>query len=176
MRDKIIFLDMDGVVNSTVEIVKYLDNLVENECYTKEEARKKYNIDFCYMTELIFPIHAERITRICNECDCDIVWSTNWRIIKEYKNNIDNARSMLTRRGIPGERLIGYTPYLPYSFRHIEISTWLKTYGKKIKRFAILDDRQDASYNTKRGKYFKTDFKYGLTEEITQDVIKWLNA
>lgn len=176
MRDKIIFLDMDGVANSTVEIVKYLDNLVENECYTKEEARKKYNIDFCYMTELIFPIHAERITRICNECDCDIVWSTTWRIIKEYKNNIDNARSMLTRRGIPGDRLIDYTPNFYYGPRFKEIRDWLKRKGKNVKKFAILDDNTYASYNTKRGKYFKTDFKYGLTEEITQDVIKWLNG
>lgn len=67
MRDKILFLDMDGVVNSNNEIVKYLDDLIENKCYTKEEARKQFNKEFCYYTELIFPIFAKRITDICEK-------------------------------------------------------------------------------------------------------------
>lgn len=175
MRDKILFLDMDGVVNSNNELEKYFSNLQQNG-YTKENAFKQFRKDFCYSTELIFPVFAKRITTICEKCDCDIVWSTTWRTIREYRNNIEYARKMLIKRGIPGERLIGYTPYLPYSFRHIEISTWLKTYGKKIKRFAILDDRQDAAYNTKRGRFFQTTIKDGLTEEITNQVITWLNS
>ena len=175
MRDKILFLDMDGVVNSNNELEKYFSNLQQNG-YTKENAFKQFRKDFCYSTELIFPVFAKRITTICEKCDCDIVWSTTWRTIREYRNNIEYARKMLIKRGIPGERLIGYTPHLPYSFRHIEISTWLKTYGKKIKRFAILDDRQDAAYNTKRGRFFQTTIKDGLTEEITNQVITWLNS
>ena len=174
MRNKILFLDMDGVVNSNQEIRKYIANL-ENLKYTEEEIKKQYKKDFCYCTELIFPIFAERIKRICEQCNCDIVWSTSWKTLREYRNNLEYAQKMLTRRGIPGERLIGYTPNLYYSFRHIEISTWLKKYGKKIKKFAILDDRQDASYNTKRGRFFKTSMETGLTEEITQQVINWLN-
>lgn len=175
MRDKILFLDMDGVVNSNNELEKYFSNLQQNG-YTKEKAVKQFQKDFCHSTELIFPVFAKRITTICEKCDCDIVWSTTWRTIREYRNNIEYARKMLIKRGIPGKRLIGYTPYLPYSFRHIEISTWLKTYGKKIKRFAILDDRQDATYNTKRGRFFQTTIKDGLTEEITNQVITWLNS
>ena len=35
MKNKILFLDMDGVVNSNVEIVKYLNDLTENKCYTQ---------------------------------------------------------------------------------------------------------------------------------------------
>ena len=175
MRDKILFLDMDGVVNSNNELEKYFSNLQKNG-YTKENAFKQFQKDFCYSRELIFPIFAKRITTICEKCDCDIVWSTTWRTIREYRNNIEYARKMLIKRGIPGERLIGYTPYLPYSFRHKEICLWLKTYGKKIKRFAILDDRQDATYNTKRGRFFQTTIKDGLTEEITNQVITWLNS
>ena len=43
MRDKILFLDMDGVVNSNSEIKKYLNDLVENQGYSEKEASKKYN-------------------------------------------------------------------------------------------------------------------------------------
>lgn len=175
MRDKILFLDMDGVVNSNNEIVKYLDDLIENKCYTKEEARKQFNKEFCYYTELIFPIFAKRITDICEKTDCDIVWSTTWRTIREYRCNIEYAQKMLTRRGIPGERLISYTPNLYYNPRCDETKSWLKRNGKHVKRFAILDDRIDAKYNTKRGRFFQTTMKEGLTENITQEVIKWLN-
>lgn len=175
MKDKILFLDMDGVVNSNNEIVNYLDDLTENQCYTREEARHQFNIEFCHYTELIFPIFAKRITDICETCDCDIVWSTTWRTIREYRNNIEYAQKMLAKRGIPGNRLIAYTPILPYNQRKDEIKLWLKTYGKTIKRFAILDDRIDACYNTKRGRFFQTNINDGLTESIKQNVIRWLN-
>lgn len=176
MRDKILFLDMDGVVNSNNEIINYLDDLTENQGYTKEEARRQFNIEFCHYTELIFPTHAKLVTKICNETNCDIVWSTTWRTIREYRSNIEYAQKMLTRRGIPGERLISYTPIIPFCFRHIEISLWLKKHGRKIKKFAILDDGSDARYNTKRGRFFQTTIENGLTEEIANQVISWLNS
>ena len=100
MRDKILFLDMDGVVNSNNELEKYFSNLQKNG-YTKENAFKQFQKDFCYSRELIFPVFAKRITTICEKCDCDIVWSTTWRTIREYRNNIEYARKMLIKRGIP---------------------------------------------------------------------------
>lgn len=174
MRDKILFLDMDGVVNSNNELEKYFFNLQKNG-YTKENAFKQFQKDFCYSAELIFPVFAKRITTICEKCDCDIVWSTTWRTIREYKRNLEFAQKMLTRRGIPGNRLISYTPITLYS-RYMEIKLWLKKYGKHIKKFAILDDNIDAKYNTKRGRFFQTTIKDGLTEEITNQVITWLNS
>ena len=176
MKDKILFLDMDGVVNSNNEIVNYLDDLTENQCYTREEARHQFNIEFCHYTELIFPIFAKRITNICEKTNCDIVWSTTWRTIRSYRNNLEYAQKMLTRRGIPGERLIAYTPILSYNPRRDEIKLWLKNNGKYIKKFAILDDTLEAKYNTKRGKFFQTTIADGLTENIANDVIKWLNS
>ena len=82
---KIIALDMDGVVNSSQHINNWIINKREeikkehpeldpigNEIFqlTRDAYRKEFN----HMIELIFPDLAERITRICNETDCYIVW------------------------------------------------------------------------------------------------------
>lgn len=174
MKNKILFLDMDGVVNSDVEIIKYMNDLIDNKCYTRNEAVEQYKIDFCNMTELIFPVHAKLITKICEETNCNIVWTTTWRLIDEYED-INAAKEMLSRRGIPGERLIDYTPNFICRNRSSEIKEWLNINGKEVTRFAILDDDDYAKYNTKNGRFFQTSLMNGLTEDIAQDVIKWLN-
>ena len=70
-----------------------LDDLTENQCYTREEARHQFNIEFCHYTDLIFPIFAKRITDICETCDCDIVsYGTkqtleSWASLREKNRN-----------------------------------------------------------------------------------------
>lgn len=175
MRDRILFLDMDGVVNSNSAIVEYLNDLVDNKGMSKEDARQTYFKEFRHMTELIFPHLAHNVKRIVEEADADIVWSTTWRTILEYRNNIAGAKEMLSRRGIPGDRLIGYTPIMQYNLRRDEIREWIrKNPTKNVRRFAIVDDSSDAAYNTKRCKFFQTSVVHGLTNDIADQIIRWL--
>ena len=54
--------------------------------------------------------------------------------------------------------------------RSSEILSWLSK--NKCDNFAILDDDLDAEVE---GHFFKTNYNIGLTEEITQKVIEFLN-
>ena len=184
-------LDMDGVVNSSQHINNWIVNKREeikkehpeldpigNEIFqlTRDAYRKEFN----HMIELIFPDLAERITRICNETDCYIVWSSTWRKLQEY-DNIDVAIDMFNRRGLPGNRLIGYTPQQGMSWegrcRGSEIRVWINDniYGK-VTKCAVIDDRVDAGYNLpKCAKFFQINDQIGITEHDVEDIIKYLN-
>jgi hypothetical protein len=188
---KIIALDMDGVVNSTKHIGDWLYN--KREEFKKQYpefdplgdeifqlTRKEYQKEFNHMIELVFPDLAERIKRICDETDCYIVWSSTWRKLKEYED-IENAKEMFNRRGLPGDRLIGYTPQQGMAwggcYRGSEIKLWINDniYGE-ITKCAVIDDRYDAGYNLpKCAKFFQINDQTGITEEDTEDIIKYLN-
>ena len=187
---KIIALDMDGVVNSSKHVGDWIYNKREeiksqnphldplgDEIF--QLTRKEYQKEFNHMIELIFPELAERIKRICDETDCYIVWSSTWRKLNEYKD-IENAKEMFNRRGLPGDRLIGYTPSAMSWEGHCrgsEIRVWIKDniYGK-VTKCAVIDDRYDAGYNLpKCAKFFQINDQIGITEENMEDIIKYLN-
>ena len=173
--EKILFLDMDGVLNSNFLIRRYIHNC-EMHGMTDDEIRNKYFKEFDHCTELIFPELAKNLNKICDETNCYIVWSSSWRRLSKYKN-IENAQQMFNKRNLPGFRLISYTPQRMSAIsRACNIKDWIETYGKKVKKFAILDDRTDAKYNTKRCHYFQTSVEDGLTEKIANNVINWLNS
>ena len=91
---------------------------------------------------------------------------------------------MFNRRGLPGDRLIGYTPKLGADYiygnctRSEQINLWLKNnqYGY-IDRCAVIDDRSDAGYQlVDNAKFFQTTFERGITDQIVDSVIKYLNS
>jgi len=189
---KIIALDMDGVVNSSQHINNWIINkreeikkeypefnVLDDEIF--QLTRKAYQKEFNHMIELIFPDLAERIKRICDETDCYIVWSSTWRKLNEYED-IEVAKEMFNRRGLPGDRLIGYTPRQGMSWeghcRGSEIKLWINDniYGK-VTKCAVIDDRYDAGYNLpKCAKFFQINDQIGITEEDTEDIINYLNG
>lgn len=188
-RFKIIALDMDGVVNSSKHISDWIydkrneikkENPTINDDDLFKLTREAYQQEFNHMIELIFPDLAERITRICKETDCYIVWSSTWRKLQEY-SNIEIAKEMFNRRGLPGNKLIGYTPQQGMSWeghcRGNEIRLWINdnVYGE-VTKCAVIDDRHDAGYNLpKCAKFFQINDQIGITEDDVEDIIKYLN-
>jgi hypothetical protein len=188
---KIIALDMDGVVNSSQHINNWI--ITKREEIKKQYpefdplgdeifqlTRKEYQKEFNHMIELIFPDLAERITRICNETDCYIVWSSTWRKLDEYEN-IETAKEMFNLRGLPGDRLIGYTPSLHNFYgsnlRGDEIRVWLESniYGK-IKKCAVIDDLIYAGFNLpENAKFFQTNYEDGITDKLVNKICRYLN-
>jgi hypothetical protein len=185
---KIIALDMDGVMNSTTLTRKWIDDKFQEleKAYTdyselRAAVRQSFRDAFRSSHELVFPEFAERLTRICKETGALILWSSTWRTLPEYARNMEFAKEMFNRRGMPGNALVGYTPDLGGDWwgtttRGSEIAAWINgnTIGNVVK-CAVLDDRMDAGENLPNvAKFFHTWESDGLTEEIANQVMQYL--
>lgn len=185
---KLLVLDMDGVVNSDQLIHQWFNDKfkeLENDdnCYVNDElrlaVRKAFAEQFDHSTELIFPELAKHITTICEKTNCYILWSSSWRRLEKYRK-IEDAKDMFNRRGLPGDKLIGYTPqFTRYDdgCRGAEIRSWIMNNELgKVFRAAVVDDRIDAGFlQLKNACFFQTDEYYGITEKHVSDIIKYLN-
>ena len=177
--EKILFLDMDGAgANSTNDIDKFWDKM-EQKGLSPKEIRRAYDKEFGKGLEAIFPAKAELVSKIIAETGAKIVWSTSWRLCEPYINNIQSARQMLTRRGMPGHALIAYTPDLRgYGCRGQEIRKYLEQHftDPASYRSAVLDDTAEAGFDLPAScRFFRTRERQGLTSAIAQRIINWLN-
>ena len=184
MKMKLIALDMDGVVNSNILIRKwFIDKEKElfelnNKQPTNTELRQAFKTEFKNSTELIFPQLAKYITEICEKTNAYILWTSTWRKLEKY-SDINVAKDMFNRHGLPGDKLIGYTPQIGMSWtghsRGSEIRLWLKNndLNEEITHCAVIDDRVDAGENLpKNAKFFWIDPNQGISEYETINIIK----
>ncbi len=147
---KILFLDVDGVLNC-------------QETFTKDP-NQHFPIDK-YMAFLVGKIQIET--------DCKIVLSSSWR---HHNASVDHIRTRVCNI----YDLTGDEPYDPDKpgvegcQRGREIKKWLELSKYKIEKYAILDDDSDMLLE-QLPNFFKTDWKIGLTDEIALKVIKHLN-
>jgi hypothetical protein len=124
---KIIFLDIDGVINSAYEWVPM--------------SERKGNPD-SYLWDLddLMPKYIKRLNEIIEATDAKVVISSSWRIQYEHTK----IEFMLKEQGFVGE-VIGETPQfnrtpdgVPQD-RGDEIKFWVNTHDD-IDAFVILDD------------------------------------
>lgn len=187
----ILFLDMDGVVNSNYLVRKWFDEKYkeiqsENNPIDFDTIHqlttKAYYEEFKYGKELIFPQLAQRLNEVIEKCNLKIIWSSTWKDVEPYVYDINNARAMLERRGINGSALIGYTPnfrrlsYGGYQCRMSEILSFVKnnTYGIGFTdRLAAIDDLNLSELENNDIKFFATEAEFGLTEKIKNDMIEY---
>lgn len=142
---KILFLDIDGVVNSA--------QFMKSE-YKRLGKGSLLGID---------PKLAQHVKRIVAETKCDIVLSSTWRLSERGREDV--------KRNIG--KFIDVTPRSSSGFRGEEIEQWIKTHlrGQSFK-YAILDDSSDF-YDYQ--PLFKTDWETGINIGIANRVIKHLN-
>lgn len=157
---KIIFLDVDGVLNHSHSI---------------GWRRSDGGLDWKVLDpECIFEIN-----RIIRETGAKIVLSSTWRLNEEGLN--------LIKESIIDGAIIGRTPTLQRFSQHVdrkeEILKWMSdtwplsigSTGEKIENMAIIDDDIDADLGD--GSFFKTEFESGgLTKEIADNIIQHLNS
>lgn len=163
---KFIFLDTDGVMN------------YENYWVSKN----KRNLSTEWHIRYFCPLAVKRLNRITDETNAKIVFSSSHRFHFETFAELKEGFKLA---GITGE-LIGITPKLRYVDdtysvpRGCEIKAWMERnkgiLGAKISevKYAILDDDTDMLY-WQRNSFFCTKGKGGLTEAISNRVIKHLN-
>ena len=160
---KILFLDMDGVVN------KGRDNA--------SPARYRYNDKWSNPSDpfdlyYVDPELAARVSALVSDFDLRIVSTSTWRCGK----TVDEFRVLLNNRFLPGGRLIGFTPdgESEGMTRADEIRYFLLQCEEDIERYVILDDEVKANYSTPRGRFFQTSFYKGYTEKIDNQIRKYL--
>lgn len=164
---KLLFLDMDGVVNSEA-------------CYKKGLFKTDFPVD-SYMAFLV--------GKIVLDTDCKVVLSSSWRHSKENVKQIHE-------RMVPIYDITGSEPHddtrppgIENCQRGREIKAWLdkwnsKTYeagysgplmNETITAYAILDDENDM-LPEQQSNFFKTSWSTGITKEISDAVIAHLNS
>lgn len=113
---RIVFLDIDGVLNSMSSAVVY------------KTASKFSPVSLGIVKELVTRVNA------------DIVISSSWRVGR----TVHELRSMFLKNDphFPTSRIIDVTPRMPLEPRGREIQEWIRTNGP-VTSYVILDDDGD---------------------------------
>lgn len=161
---KVIFLDIDGVLNCQSTYDPYI----------KSEYRE-------YPYNHFDPKLVGDLNRITEATSAKIVVTSSWRINRTF----EELRDILVKAGVSG-KIIGQTERLYFSNwshsvpRGCEILHWMET-NKGIlgdllqwRDYAILDDDSDMLY-WHRNNFFQTDPSGGgLTENLVYRIINFL--
>lgn len=110
----------------------------------------------------IDPYMAFLVGKIVIETDCEIVLSSTWRLSKEGIRHVEKRV----------HKILDVTPQSAHGFRGDEVKMWLAKHPE-VTRYAILDD--DLDFHGFQ-PLFKTTWKHGLTADIAEQVINYLNG
>ncbi len=158
---KIIFLDIDGVLNS---------QLLFQRNYDKNKKRKRGNAESKedYHLEQLDGIAISYLNGLIEKTGAKVVLSSTWRM----GNTIEYIRDLLHKKGFKGE-LIDFTPIHRHtaSVRGNEIYQWINdnaqmlcgsNVGSDFKEYVIFDDDSDMLY-WQRNNFIQVDAYCGLT-------------
>lgn len=164
---KLIFLDIDGVLNNELFFKSRKEKAIKNES----------RIDF--EVSMFDPRCVDLLNHIVDKTNAYVVISSTWRKGKDVKE----LENLFDKVGFKGT-IIGKTPWLTYAGengtvpRGCEIKHWLDNHPDKDKyldaRYVILDDDSDMLY-WQRENYFRVDGYCGLTPNLCYRVINYLN-
>lgn len=151
---KILFFDIDGVLNNG-EYSKTLDRPMHIDGYGGLPDIDYKNIQF--------------INYIVEETECYLCISSGWRF---FNGLIDHLYSCGLNANI-----LGVTPICGSRGKEIQlfIDSIKKNLGVEIESYAVVDDN-DLMDGLHEGRFVKTDFDYGLTENETKLIIDILNG
>ena len=157
----VIFLDIDGVLNS--------EESFKDIFHTDPHSHRNW---------MPHEMHLKHLSKIVKETNAKIVISSAWRI---GCTQLRMWNAFFTALGYPHIEVIGVTPYLGTVNRGTEIQRWLDikySYNEKSNdfadiKFAIIDDCPDMNHLSTH--LFKTEYSTGLTEKIANEVIMFLN-
>ena len=157
---KLIFLDIDGVLNNTQNIKKY---------WLFFRGKRRLLVDVkpvFYLKKLLNEIEKEKL-------NVKIVISSSWRV----GSIASDWKKLFLHYFNNGEIVIGRTPYL-YKDRGIEILELLeivKEKGDIIDDYIVLDDDiEDIINHINYEKVMKIDRRYGLTSKNIKEILKKL--
>ena len=166
---KIIFLDIDGVLNTERQ---------HDRCVNLG-ADQVDNFGYAFDPEAV-----ANLKRIVEHTGADIVISSSWKMW-----GLDAMQRMWARRDLPG-KVIGITPNtesdemllsidldlmdIP-AIKGSEIKEWLSTNGNQDTRYAILDDLPDM-LPEQESHFVQTDPRIGITKDDADRIITILTG
>lgn len=158
---KVIFLDVDGVLNSLEDLKIY---------------REKNNIKGSVLYDVVEDRPLKLLKEIVEKTNAKIVVSSSWRI--DYIRNGAECRGIYRKLK---DRLLDYgmkiydiTPIHGIECqRGDEIREWL--FENEVENFIILDDNSDMCEYENTRHFIRTTWKHGLTEELKDRAIEILN-
>lgn len=142
---KVIFLDFDGVLNSTQSVIYHL--------------RRNTQYDTIFFGDWC-PIAFSNLVRILDKLpEAKIVISSSWRCGR----TLDELRDILKEHGVVPDKVIDKTPHHSErgSERGWEIQDWLDAHPE-VTHYVILDDDADMLEHQKPN-FVNTDAHVGLT-------------
>lgn len=166
----IIFLDMDGVINSKETFKKAKLN---NDFYKACLESRSY--PFMIDPELRNKIN-EILTKVPN---CKVVWSSTWR--KGLRNSKLFIKGFYNQCGFIENSFLGFTPIM-HEKREYEILHWLELFGNSydINKCIIIDDDSDAEVTinneiTKKykPKFFQTNNDIGINDDVKNKILNY---
>lgn len=150
---KVLFLDIDGVLNST-------------KFYNERPKMKEYD-------GLSFPCDnfdyraISLLNDILDKTQAKLVISSDWRFDEDLE-------SCLKYHGLKYD-IYGKTPYDKHYRRGYEIQKYLLSVGNEVDNFCIIDDIDNWFLPYQMKYVVKTIFSDGLTKELADKAIKILN-
>lgn len=152
---KVIFLDVDGVLNSHKYVSK--KSMEELGVYTYLDKSK-----------------LEMLKNIVSQTTAVLVLSSSWRLdFDDNLNPVDyQGKALVEALKAESLQLYDKTDDIRGD-RYIEIKSWLEKHDD-VKNFIILDD-DDFDWKDLRPHWLKTSYYIGLTEEICKKAIDSLN-
>lgn len=163
---KVIFLDIDGVLNTGIYAIHYFD-ICKHFGLSRNGAK-----DLRHGLRDEFGSHFDNrcvqlLQYIIEETGAKIVISSTWR-----GSGLQMMQLMWERRKLPG-KVIGVTPFLNDLDRGYEIDEWLKE--NQVDSYVIIDDDCDI-LPQQINNFVQTDGEYGLILKDANKVIDILNA
>jgi hypothetical protein len=154
---KVLFLDIDGVLNST----PFLDSIRE----TDDRVFAGHESDRWWLT-MIDGAAAERICRIVSATGCMVIVSSSWR----RSMPLAQLRRILAVHSIA---IAGITPAIQECQRGDEITKWLD--ANPTDSYVVIDDYDDAG-NGHEDRFVQTDCFEGLLDSHVERAIEILGA
>lgn len=163
---RIIFLDIDGVLNSGRWFAKT----------GGEPDADGYGVSFD-------PVAVDCLGRILSETGAEIVISSSWKWL-----GLDTMRNMWKDRNLPG-KVIDITPdkisdglllsldlegFDVAKLKGFEIAEWLSLHDKDVSQYVIIDD-EDCVLPSQREHLILTDPYLGITDKIARKIILYFS-
>lgn len=173
---KIIFLDIDGVLNA----FNYPKELAEQN----KPWRDEFGVLFA-------PSCVEQLKRIIDATGASIIISSSWKIPFDGdtdRDALERIREMWKKRNLPGN-ITDATPNLSFQeiiemdcfsdcTRHkgYEIEQWRRYHHYHSCSYVIIDDESIGALPNHKGHFVQTTGRMGLTAKDADKVIKILNS
>lgn len=146
---KVIFLDFDGVINSTTFMMR-IDGHKGHEKISEEMVG--------------------RVNRIIEETGAEVVVSSTWRKL----HDLDELQKFLDKNGFVGELMDKTPPNFGMTERGDIIQLWLDEHPF-VEEFVVIDDDTDMTAIPDEN-FINTDTTVGITNEHVEEAIDILSS